>query len=112
MRRPGRCVITGEGAKNPKAPKVFDVGIRIGVSLKAARLARSGGGTGQPTGRRMAPHVRRAHPHTYWCGPGRTERRIKWLFPILVNVHGQDLPVTTVHAVLPFSNTGALAPQK
>lgn len=91
-------VVTGEGARTPKAPKVFDVGIRVGVSLKAARLARSGG-TGQLTGRKMAPHVRRAHPHTYWCGPGRQERRIKWLFPILVNAHGQDMAVTTVHPV-------------
>jgi len=35
---------------------------------------------------RPRAHIRRAHWHTYLVGAGRSERRLKWLPPIPVNV--------------------------
>jgi hypothetical protein len=40
--------------------------------------------------------VRRAHPHTYWTGPGRTVAVVRWVSPVLVGLHGGDAAVTTV----------------
>ncbi len=35
-------------------------------------------------------HWRKAHWHTYWCGEGRTIRRVKFIAPILVNSFADD----------------------
>lgn len=76
------------GAKRPimpaaKAPVLHPTGVRLGSALDAAR-ARAEHADG--TGSAMAPHVRRAHWHTYWTGPREGERRasVRWLSPILV----------------------------
>lgn len=75
---------------------------RVGVCLGAA--LRRGDYTGEralhdsepPTARsRPRAHVRRAHWHVFLAGPGRNERRIKWLAHMLVNVDRiDDLPST------------------
>ncbi len=41
---------------------------------------------GEPTGRTVRPHIRRAHAHLYWTGPGRGAPRVHFLLPI--EVHG------------------------
>ena len=37
-----------------------------------------------PTGRRVRPHMRRAHSHLYWTGEGRKQPRVRFLLPISV----------------------------
>jgi hypothetical protein len=65
---------------------LWEVGYRIGTALRAARAAAAehhGGSHAAP-----APHLRRAHYHTYWTGPldGPRERVLKWLAPIPVGL--------------------------
>jgi hypothetical protein len=100
----------GDGAERPRNPepkrtkkgwrlfapdkmRAWDVGARIGAALRRGSSAVREGGDGTHASPR--PHVRRAHWHTYLVGPGRSERRLKWLPPIPVNVDDPDaLPVT------------------
>jgi hypothetical protein len=42
------------------------------------------------------PHWRRAHFHTYRYGPGRTERKVKWLGPMPINADGSVADTTIV----------------
>ena len=42
------------------------------------------GDPGVETGRTMRPHMRNAHSHLYWTGPGRTQPRVRFLLPISV----------------------------
>jgi hypothetical protein len=72
----------------------WDVGVRLGAALRAARAKGSDAG-GTHSGPR--PHVRRSHWHGFWTGPKSAERKInlKWLPPIPVNVSSVDeLPAT------------------
>ena len=39
---------------------------------------------GDPTGRTVRPHMRRAHAHLYWTGEGRTSPRVRFLLPVSV----------------------------
>jgi hypothetical protein len=39
---------------------------------------------GDPTGRHVRPHLRRAHSHLYWTGKGRKLPRVRFLLPISV----------------------------
>lgn len=97
-----------------KAPKVVEFGYRIGPQLGRARRAHEAGVPGT-TGRKMAPHVRRAHFHTYKVGPGRAESLVRWLAPIPINVD-KDAAKTVVvpgparrSGDLPAATTGGLA---
>ena len=50
----------------------------------------------EKTGERKRPrmHWRKAHWHTYLCGKGKTERRVKFVAPVLVNeMKDDELPV-------------------
>ena len=87
---------SGEGTP----PRVHPVGYRIGAALRSHR-AKQASGSGQDTGRTVAPHIRRAHFHTFRAGPGRSERRVKWLPPIPVKMDGVegDVDMPTVHKV-------------
>lgn len=71
----------------PAAPRVWDVGARIGASLREAAARGDGEGAAHLGPR---PHVRRAHWHAYWLGPRDGERRrtLRWLSPILVGGEG------------------------
>jgi hypothetical protein len=77
------------GKKRPllpaaQGPVVHETGVRLGAALEAGRAhARE---HGESLGGSVAPHVRRAHWHTYWTGPRDGERRalVRWLSPILV----------------------------
>lgn len=78
-----------------KAPQVVEHGFWLGPALSAARR-RSEGGAGTGTGRRMRPHVRRAHWHTYRTGEGRTDAVLHWLPPIPINAEGDAAKATVV----------------
>jgi hypothetical protein len=65
----------------PDKPTVVQVGAATGARLRAAHALR-------PTsGAKASPrsHIRQAHWHTYLVGPGRAERKLRWLHPMLVN---------------------------
>lgn len=48
-------------------------------------------------GTKKRPHVRRAHWHHYWTGPGRTVLEVKWLEPVFVM--GEEDMKAVVHRV-------------
>lgn len=85
-----------ETQRRMKRPaKSADVGVRYAEALRIALEAEEKETPGQKTGRTVRPHVRRAHPHLYWTGPGRKIPRVRYLPTILVKGGGkQELPPT------------------
>jgi hypothetical protein len=96
--KPGRPARRQRGRTRPAEPQVDRrlIGFRIGPELAAQDRWEATAEQGEPRGshgrhRPPAPHIRRAHFHTYRVGPGRRERVVKWLAPIAVNAdHGID----------------------
>jgi hypothetical protein len=89
----------------PDKPKVWEVGYRIGTTLRLAKESslktdspRDESASGIHASPR--PHLRRAHWHTFWIGPKTKaqEACVRWLHPILVNDDGRGI-VPTVHRV-------------
>jgi hypothetical protein len=75
----------------PDSPKTWEVGVRIGAALRRAQ-AQAGAPSGEVgTHARPRAHIRRAHWHTYRVGAGRSDRRLKWLPPIPINVFDAEL---------------------
>lgn len=83
-----------QGAVKP--PSVVTVGYRIGAALRAHRRKVEEGASTPGTGRKMPPHMRRAHLHTFLYGKGKTERYVKWLPPRGVNMDLDDGKTVTV----------------
>jgi hypothetical protein len=75
-------------------PVVLEAGLRVGAALRRA-IAQHESSEHANSGRTMMPHVRRAHYHTYRVGAGRTQIKIRWLAPILVNLN-PDAETTAV----------------
>lgn len=72
--------------------RTWDVGVRTGAALRQGRTAAH---DGDGTHASPRPHWRRAHWHIYRIGPGRTERQLKWLPPIPVNIDNvESIPIT------------------
>lgn len=92
---PRRAASGGRGGAG-KPVRVIQVGHHIGARLRAWRAheaaTAAGGGDGGP----RRPHVRRAHPHVFRVGPGRTGSIVRWMPPIPVGFGGADAAVTTV----------------
>ena len=89
----------------PDRPQNWDVGVRLGSALRAAKTASqapeqsTSNQLTESEGLRRSPHLRRAHWHTYRVGEGRTETILKWLPPIPINIdHFDELPVA-IHPV-------------
>ena len=49
-------------------------------------------------GIKKRPHVRRAHWHHYWTGPGRTVLEVRWLEPVFVMGTEEEID-TVIHEV-------------
>lgn len=86
--RPGRAARTAQ---------VQQVGVRIGAALRSARQTAAAASPRSPedgTSRRVAPHMRRAHFHTYWTGPRTSEQipTVRWLPPLPIGA-GQPTAV-------------------
>jgi len=62
--------------------QVWQVAWRAGAALEPSTRSEAGEA---PTGVTVKPHVRRAHFHSYWCGPGRERCEVRWLGPVFVN---------------------------
>jgi hypothetical protein len=86
------------GAKPRKPAKMHQVGYRTGARIEdiVRRIAQQRA-AGVATGVRLPPHIRAAHAHLYWVGPGRKEIDIKFLDPIPVNLKDDDGSTATVH---------------
>ena len=89
----------------PDIPTTWDVGVRIGAALRAAYRREQLGQDSAPSGRRVRPHVRRAHWHTYLLGPrddpAQQRRELRWIPPIGIGImdsNPDDLPVV-IHPV-------------
>jgi hypothetical protein len=86
------------------APRLIDVGLRLGARLREARRRAEHSDNEGGAGR--IPHLRRAHWHTYLYGSRslKQERRLRWLHPILVNDEERDENMPAVlHPVTPAS---------
>lgn len=46
---------------------------------------------------RPRPHLRRAHWHHYWAGPGKSQLVLRWIAPVLVNAIDEKALVPTEH---------------
>lgn len=79
-----------------KAARVVEHGYHLGPQLAAARRLAEVSAPSSPTGRRMRPHVRRAHWHTYRTGKGRVDTVVHWLPPTPINAHGDADKPTVV----------------
>jgi len=78
---------------SPTNPVIWDVGVRLGASLRRAYQASNL----EPVGIHASPraHIRRAHWHTYRIGEQRSGSMLKWLPPIPVNIDDlNNLPST------------------
>ena len=93
-------------AKHPLAKRAMavdssKVGYHLGIQFEKmyfeteSSQSSSGGGR---VGIKKRPHVRRAHWHHYWTGPGRTVLEVKWLEPVFVVGSEKELE-TVVHPV-------------
>lgn len=77
---------------------VMSAGFRLGAALRtaAAEHART---SGEGTGHRVAPHLRRAHWHHFWAGSEQRQDRhlkLRWVSPIRVNAELSDDMLTVV----------------
>lgn len=97
QRRPGnpRPVRTKDGVRQFPAdkPTQWDVGVRMGAALRAARAQQAAQTQGEDREKRtVRPHVRRAHWAHRWIGPRSGERKsiVRWIHPALVNAKTPD----------------------
>lgn len=81
----------------PERPLLVPVGVRVGAALRQYRQAPAVPESAGPTGRTVAPHLRKAHWHSFWTGP-RTD-------PAQRRLRLQFLPSTPVNL-----GPGAIAP--
>jgi hypothetical protein len=91
--RPPAPLVRVKGGKKvfpPGEPLILPTGWRWGKAIRLAR-ERKEREPSAPTGRRVAPHVRRAHWHLYWTGegsrkdPSRAKPLLRWVPATLVN---------------------------
>lgn len=74
----------------PEKALLIPTGWRWGKAIRMAKEAGERRPEGGPTGRAVAPHVRRAHWHLYWTGegsrkdPSKAVPQIKWVPATLV----------------------------
>lgn len=77
---------------------VVSAGFRVGAALRGTAQSTEPHG-GDLSGRRVAPHLRRAHWHSYWCGShtgGDRRLELRWVPPVPVNAEMADELLTVV----------------
>lgn len=96
-----RAIPVGAGGRRRVGPvTVVSAGFRVGAALRGASDAARAHGD-NPTGRRVAPHLRRAHWHSYWCGSdarGDRHLELRWVPPVPVNAELADELLTVVRS--------------
>jgi hypothetical protein len=96
---------TRQPTTDPQPVNRFSVGYRVATAIRAARLVRQAGETSEPTGRKVVPHLRRAHWHHYWVGPRSGPDRhleLRWVLPTMVGAsQPSQVTVRPVRAARP-----------
>lgn len=69
--------------KDLRAPTLYTVGAAFRAAVERWEIEWAAA-AGAPTGRTVRPHMRRAHAHLYWTGPGRGIPRVRFLLPVSV----------------------------
>ena len=88
----------------PPAPVLWTLGYRMGAALRNAR-AQEGDGQDPGSGRRVIPHIRRAHWHTILSGPRKDlppesrHRELRWMPPVAVNLGADAQLIATVRPI-------------
>lgn len=88
------------GRRNGEPVTVVSAGFRVGAALRGASHS-TDRHSGDPSGRRVAPHLRRAHWHSYWCGSdarGDRHLEVRWVPPVPVNAELADELLTVVRS--------------
>lgn len=67
-----------------REPGVWDVGVGYRQALERWEIEQERESAAPSSDRSVRPHMRRAHAHLYWTGPGKTEPQVKFLLPIAV----------------------------
>ena len=78
----------------PMNIRQWEVGYRISTPFLAEAHSLSDAASmpdEASTGISPRPHIRRAHWHHYWAGPGKTQLIVKWLEPVWVNGSSEDI---------------------
>jgi hypothetical protein len=110
---PGRPVLPapvktrrrGEQLYPAAGPIVWELGTRMGAALRAAYAAEERDHGIDDSGRKVVPHLRRAHWHTILSGKrigvpaAQRDRELRWMPPIAVNLVDVDQLVATVRPV-------------
>lgn len=92
-------IVDKQGKKKPVAIKVSNVGFHLGEKFE--RMYQDLESETRREGRKgikKRPHVRRAHWHHYWTGPGRTVLEVRWLEPVFVMGTEEEID-TVIHEV-------------
>ena len=95
-----RPVVSVNGKSRPVAVQRSEVGFRLGTKFEKLYKKAEAGEQRYDSkgGRPVRPHVRRAHWHHYWTGPGRTVLELRWLEPVFVMGDSEKIDVV-VHEV-------------
>lgn len=67
----------------PQYPRITLLGKAFGDEIRKVSIE-----TG--TGRSVRPHIRRAHWHSFLCGVGRAQKKIRWINPIFVHSRSKE----------------------
>lgn len=78
-----------------REPTVWDVGVEYRKALERWEIEQAREIGAHSADRSVRPHMRRAHAHLYWTGPGRTEPRVRFLLPIAVKGKQAEEEVTS-----------------
>lgn len=85
----------------------WDVGVRVGNTIRAARKAAPAQDEPKPTGTHASPrpHMRRAHWHHFWTGPKKDldarKLVLRWIPPTFVGGEDEEQAPVVLHSVNP-----------
>jgi hypothetical protein len=72
-----------ERFRDLREPTHYAVGKEFSRAIERCEIGHRGDPVVE-TGGTVRPHMRNAHSHLYWTGPGRTQPRVRFLLPISV----------------------------
>lgn len=106
VKRTGTHTNTPDDRLSPESPRKWEVGERLGAAIRAWKTETAAQSSEDPlgsgkTGTQKRPHLRRAHFHSFWIGPRKSDKREKilhWIPPTFINDSGEDMPII-IHPV-------------
>ena len=106
VKRTGTHTNTPDDRLSPESPRKWEVGERLGSAIRAWKTETVAQSSEDPLGSvktstQKRPHLRRAHFHSFWIGPRKSDKREKilhWIPPTFINDSGEDMPII-IHPV-------------